>query len=113
MEQIYNYKTEEIASRRRIAQNEFKKSIRFLKAMQIIYDKAIARYDSTKKTYMKLDLQYANLTKVTICPSRAKDPITTEKIVRKTSTKKIIENLDSLSIDQLNSLMEKLQNKEI
>lgn len=110
---INNYSKAELSSRRRISQNEFRKSIRFLKAIQLIYDRAIAKYDSTKKTYLKLDLQYANLTKVTLCPSKAKDKVVTKRITKKTTTKKIIKNLDSMSIEQLTSMLTKLENKEI
>jgi len=113
MGKIESYSIAEISARRRISQNEFRKSIRFLKAVQFIYDKAVAKYDFTKKAYSKLDLQYANLTKVTICPSKAKDPVVTKKITKKVTTKKIIANLDNLSIEQLTSMLTKLENKEI
>lgn len=113
MAKTSSYTIAEIASRRRISQNEFRKSIRFLKAIQLIYDRAIAKYDSTKKTYLKLDLQYANLTKVTICPSKAKDKVVTKRITKKVTTKKIIANLDSMSIEQLTNILTKLENKEI
>jgi len=110
---ISSYTLSEISARRRISQNEFRKSIRFLKAIQSIYDTAVSKYDSCKKEYSRLDLQYANLTKVTICPSKAKDKVVTKRITKKTTTKKIIKNLDSMSIEQLTSMLTKLENKEI
>ena len=109
-----SYRQAEIAANRRISQKELIKSIRFLKAMQCIYDKAIAKYDFALKTYQKLDLKYANLTKVTLCPSKAKGVKKVRKTIdKKIKTKKILAKIDVMSLDELTSMLNKLENKEI
>jgi hypothetical protein len=104
---------EEITILRLESQRKFRKSIRFLNAMQFIYEKAVTKYNECKKEYNIIDLKYAELTKLTILPSKAKNKPFADKITRKRKTRKIMANLDSLSIEQLTSMLNKLENKEI
>ena len=67
-----------LGKKRQNAQRLLKKEIRFMRAAQHIYDKAIVQYHYALKHYNKLDLYYAECTKLTICKP---------KIERKSRTK--------------------------
>lgn len=60
-----NYSLSELAARRRVSQKELTIMIRRMKIHQTIYENIREEYETKLRKYQKIDLQYAEKTKLT------------------------------------------------
>ena len=106
-----DYATSELAVRRRIAQNTLKKEIRFMKAAQIIHDRASVKYRSALSAYNKLDLAYAMKHKFTICKAKKAKSTRVRKVQKNIMSKKLRGLLNGLPPEAVTRIITAYEDK--
>ena len=112
------YSIAELSARRRIAQSNLRHETIVMRLFQTAYDRIKRKYHNAVQEYQKIDLEYANRTKLSIMPKKTKSN-NPRKVKAKTKkskydllpakTRKLLSQLNQ---EELQKIINELENKK-